>query len=122
MKRETAIGRILGGICVLLTLGGNAVAQPARPATALKATLAIVGGYLIDGHGGPPVSDAVILVAGKEIVAVGTKDSLPVPAGVKIIDASGYSVLPGLFNTHVHLDLIGHSDYDWWHERYAPGH
>ncbi len=122
MRTEATIRRGVIGLCVLLTVGvGVARAQPARVPTAAKVTLAIVGGYLIDGHGGPPVSDAVILVAGKGIVAVGTKDSLPVPPGVKVIDASGYSVLPGLFNTHVHLDLIGHSDYDWWHERYAPG-
>jgi len=109
--------RFAAALFVLIFVPGAALAQTAPP----KATLAIVGGYLIDGHGGPPTSDAVILIDGKQIVAVGRRDSLKVPAGAKVIDASGYSILPGLINAHVHLDLIGHSDYDEWHHKYVPG-
>ncbi len=109
-------------LAVSVPLAAGQAAHPAgRSQQPVKATLAVVGGYLIDGHDGPPVDNAVILVDGKEIVAVGTVDSLKVPPGTKVIDASGYTVMPGLFNTHVHLDLIGHADYDWWHEKYPPG-
>lgn len=87
--------------------------QPAR------ATLAIVGGMLIDGHQGPPVYDAVVLVDGGTIVAVGTRDNLKVPAGARSIDASGYTVMPGLIDAHVHLDFLGHADYVWWHKKYS---
>ena len=76
-----------------------------------KATLAIVGGMLIDGHEGPPVHHAVILVDGNTIVAVGTRDTLKIPPGTKVLDASGMTVMPGLIDTHVHLDTIGHTDY-----------
>jgi imidazolonepropionase-like amidohydrolase len=116
---------VLFAVLLAVTAGSPAAAQTLRPGgrdpQPAKATLAIVGGYLIDGHDGPPLDNSVVLVDGKEIVAVGTTDSLRVPAGAKVIDASGYTVMPGLINAHVHLDLIGHSDYNAWHRKYVPG-
>lgn len=72
---------------------------------------ALVGGRLIDGWGGAPVNSSVILIEGDRIKAVGTVDSLPVPAGAEVIDTRGMSVLPGLWDSHVHTMLLGHSDY-----------
>jgi imidazolonepropionase-like amidohydrolase len=95
--------------------GGRAPADPAS-----KATLAIVGGSLIDGHNGPPVADSVVLIDGKKIVAVGTVATIKIPTGAKVIDASGYTVMPGLINTHVHLDMLGHADYVEWHKLHSP--
>ena len=92
--------------------GGERDAQPS------KVTLAIVGGMLIDGHEGPPTPHAVILVDGNTIVAVGNRDTLKVPPGVKVIDASGMTVMPGLIDVHVHMDTIGHTDYQYWHQTY----
>lgn len=91
-----------------------------------RATLAVVGGVLIDGHEGPPLPNSVILVDGKRIVAVGTRDSLKVPSGAKVIDAAGYYVMPGLIDRHVHLDLLGYggvgdkAGYVYWHKTYGP--
>jgi imidazolonepropionase-like amidohydrolase len=73
---------------------------------------------LIDGHEGPPTSHAVILVEGNRIVAVGNRDTLKVPPGTQVLDASGMTVMPGLIDTHVHLDTIGHTDYQYWHRTY----
>ncbi len=115
----TALALVIGGVATTTAAQRGQRPQPVPSAT--KATLAIVGGYLIDGHGGPPVTDSVILVDGQQIVAVGSKGTVQVPPGARVVDASGYSILPGLFNTHVHLDLIGHSDYDEWHRKYVPG-
>ena len=89
-------------------------AQKGEPATG-KVTLAVVGGFLIDGFGGPPRPNAVILVEGEQIAAVGEEGRLEVPAGAKVIDANGYTVMPGLIDTHVHLDLLGHGVYPVWH-------
>ena len=79
-------------------------------------TLAIVGGFLIDGFGGPPIPDSVVLVTGDQIVAVGQEGRVSVPAGARVIDANGYTVMPGLIDTHVHLDILGHGDYPTWHD------
>ena len=47
---------------------------------AQDATLAIVGGRLIDGYGGPPIHDSVVLVSGNRISAVGTQHDIEVLA------------------------------------------
>jgi imidazolonepropionase-like amidohydrolase len=92
--------------------GGDKDPQPT------KATLAIVGGMLIDGTDGKPVPHSLILIDGNKIVAVGTKDTLKVPPGAKLVDAGGMTVMPGLIDAHVHMDTIGHTDYQYWHETY----
>jgi imidazolonepropionase-like amidohydrolase len=79
---------------------------------------ALVGGRLIDGWGGAPVSDSVILIEGDRIAAVGTRATVPVPAGAQVIDCAGMSVLPGLWDMHVHTMLLGHSDYAHWDKTY----
>ncbi len=82
----------------------------------LKSAIAIVGGFLIDGFGGPPIPDAVVLIEGDRIAAVGRVGEVDVPAGTSIVDAEGMTVMPGLIDTHVHLDILGHGDYPTWHE------
>ena len=79
---------------------------------------ALVGGTLIDGYGGPPIRNSVILIEGEKIQAVGQIGSLPVPAGTEIISTEGMSVLPGLWDMHVHTMLSGHSDYAHWDKTY----
>ncbi len=81
-------------------------------------TTAITGGTLIDGYGGPPVRDAVIVVNGERIVAAGPRASTAIPAGAQLINAEGMSILPGLWDMHVHLMLSGHSDYEHWDKTY----
>ncbi|MBI2517429.1 MAG: amidohydrolase family protein [Opitutae bacterium] len=88
------------------------------PSAASAKLTALVGGRLIDGWGGPPVNHSVILIEGERIQAVGTVDSLPVPAGAEIVDCRGMSLLPGLWDCHVHTMLLGHSDYDHWDKTY----
>ncbi|WP_437875321.1 amidohydrolase family protein [Sorangium sp. So ce513] len=76
----------------------NPIAQPdtSRP-------LAIVGATLIDGRGGPPVRDAVVVVRGDRIVAAGARGATDVPAGAEIVRGDGHSLLPGLIDAHFHL-------------------
>lgn len=81
---------------------------------------ALVGGRLIDGFGGPPLDNSVIIVDGDRIVAVGRQGELAVPAGAELISTEGMSVLPGLWDMHVHLMLNGHSDYAHWDSTYLP--
>jgi imidazolonepropionase-like amidohydrolase len=69
--------------------------------------LAIVGATVIDGNGGPPLSDATIVINGKHIVAVGSRSSVSVPAGARIIDGTGKFVMPGIVDTNVHVGPLG---------------
>ncbi|MCS6806809.1 MAG: amidohydrolase family protein [Acidobacteriota bacterium] len=79
---------------------------------ALEPTLAIVGGWLIDGTGRIPYADAVVLIAGDKIVAVGPRARLSIPPQVEIIDARGKTILPGIIDAHNHLEGIGLGDDD----------
>ena len=98
-------------VCALVLL---AVALP----VGATERIALVGGTLIDGYGGEPVEDSVLLVEDGRIVQVGTTATLHVPDGVRVVSTEGMSVLPGLWDMHVHLMLVGHSDYAHWDATY----
>ncbi|MGE4085393.1 MAG: amidohydrolase family protein [Vicinamibacterales bacterium] len=90
-----------------------------RDAQPNRATLAIVGGMLIDGHEGPPRHHSVVLVDGNRIVATGTRDTLTVPPGTPVVEAYGMTVMPGLIDAHMHLDIQGDTNYTRWHDRFG---
>jgi imidazolonepropionase-like amidohydrolase len=88
-------------------------------ANALSAeTLVLAGGRLIDGYGGPPIENAVVVIEGNTIREVGREGSVAVPAGARVIDTNGYTVMPGMMDMHVHLMIVGHGDYDHWDRTY----
>ena len=95
----------------ILTVFCLCLAGFAGPASAQDApTLALSGGRLVDGYGGLPVQNAVVLVTGDRITRVGDVNSLPIPDGVKTLDANGMTILPGLWESHGHLFHIGEGD------------
>lgn len=91
-----------------------------RAQTQDKKLKALVGGTLIDGFGSTPIRNSVILIEGERIKAVGQVGTLAVPAGAEIISTEGMTVLPGLWDMHVHLMINGHSDYAHWDKTYPP--
>lgn len=94
-------------------------APSAAQGAAPRVTLAVVGGRILDGYGGPVIENGVVLVAGDRIVAVGRVGDVAVPNGVPVIDANGQTVMPGLIDMHVHLHIVGHADYKRWDELYG---
>ena len=97
-----------GAVLVCMALAPLAQAQ----------RVAMVGGTLVDGTLSDPIRDSVILIEGQRIVAVGTVKTLPVPADATVISTEGMTVLPGLWDMHVHLMINGHADYDHWDKTY----
>lgn len=83
-------------------------------------TKALVGGTLIDGYGSTPIQNSVIIIQDDKIVKVGTVGQVEIPDGAEIISTEGMSVLPGLWDMHVHLMINGHADYDHWDKTYPP--
>jgi len=102
------MGRMLL-FCLLLMCGAS---------PALAERIALVGGTLVDGTLREPIRNSVVLIDGERIVAVGTVASLPVPADARRISTEGMTVLPGLWDMHVHLMLNGHADYAHWDRTY----
>ena len=81
---------------------------------------ALVGGTLIDGFGSTPIKNSVIIIDGERIKTVGTVSDTPIPANAEIISTEGQTVLPGLWDMHVHTMINGHSDYTYWDKTYPP--
>lgn len=79
---------------------------------------ALVGGTLIDGFGGKPIQNSIVIIDGQRIKAVGTIGQLVIPADAEVISTEGMSVMPGLWDMHVHLMINGHSDYTHWDKTY----
>lgn len=61
------------------------------------------GGTLIDGRGGAPIANAVVVMQGDRIVSVGLAGSTAIPANAHVIDASGLFIMPGLIDLHIHF-------------------
>lgn len=68
---------------------------------------AIVGATLLDGTGGPPRADTIVVVEGERIKAVGTRAQVPLAKGLRIVDGRGRWVMPGLVDAHVHFFQSG---------------
>ena len=64
---------------------------------------AYTGATIIDGNGGTPIPGGVLLVRDGKVVAVGTKEDIPVPADVTQRDVSGKTIMPGIINAHGHV-------------------
>jgi imidazolonepropionase-like amidohydrolase len=71
------------------------------------AIIVLRGGVLLDGTGDPPIGDAVVVVRGDRIAAVGPAARTPVSEGATIVDVRGKWIVPGLIDSHVH---VGHVD------------
>ena len=80
-----------------------AVAVLGASASAQNRTLVLDGATLIDGTGRAPIANAVVVVDGSRIKAVGTRGQVSYPPDSRVIRLEGRTILPGLIDGHVHL-------------------
>lgn len=97
--RPGAVRPLLVASLLFGSIGSAAALQTPEPATA------IVGVTVIDGNGGPPITDATIVVESDRITQIGPRASIEVPSGAHVIDGAGKYVTPGFIDTNVHLNL-----------------
>ncbi len=95
-----SIFQIRSGVIFLLLLTISVQATDTAAATAL------VGGTVVDLEGNAPIENAVILVEGEHIAAIGESGKVKIPKDAEQIDVNGAWLIPGLMNMHVHLGLI----------------
>ena len=74
------------------------------PAADTNRIVAIVGARLIDGKGGAPVSNAVVVVRGANIAVAGSRKSAKIPVGAEVFNATGKTLLPGFIDSHFHIE------------------
>jgi imidazolonepropionase-like amidohydrolase len=98
---------------LILWLCLHVIAQPSLrpmrevnevPRATASQIIAITGATLIDGRGGAPLPDAVVVIRGDKIAAVGTRQTIVIPKGADVVEARGLTLLPGLIDSHFHID------------------
>jgi imidazolonepropionase-like amidohydrolase len=96
----------------LLALSAGAVPArlDAQQSDTAPKRIAVRAGRLIDGKGGAPISNAVLLIQDGRITAVGS--GIAIPRDVRVIDLSGATVLPGLIDAHTHVTTQPANYYD----------
>src|SRR6266516_1079766 len=87
----------IGGLIVAVLLGVSGAAAQER-------VLVLEGGTLIDGTGRAPIADAVVVVEGTRIKAVGTRGQVSYAANANVIRLTGRTILPGFIDSHLHTE------------------
>jgi len=77
-----------------------------RAAEQKPKVLVLTGARLIDGNGGAPVDDAVVVITGDRFTAVGVRGKVAVPRGAEVLDVKGKTVIPGLIDAHMHFSKM----------------
>jgi len=94
-----------------LLLAARLAAQETPLARRAPAPLkALVGATLVDGLGGAPVPNAVVVMRDGRIACAGPRAVCPVPADADTVNAAGKWIIPGLIDTHVHFSQTGWVD------------
>ena len=105
-----SLRELLPGLCAsILALTAHAAAAPPTPGTSylLKAD------RVFDARGEGTHSGWAVLVEGARIAAVGPPDRMEVPAGTRVVDIPGSTLLPGLIDAHSHIFLHPYNETLW---------
>jgi imidazolonepropionase-like amidohydrolase len=97
----TAVRALAQAVLWLVQITADAADGPQTGVTAL------VGATVIDGTGNAPRGEAVVLVAGERIRAVGPPGEVVIPEGARFVDVTGKWIIPGLVDAHIHLFQSG---------------
>jgi imidazolonepropionase-like amidohydrolase len=72
-------------------------------AAANAETLALVGGKVYASPEAAALDDAVVVATDGVITAIGSRSEIQIPAGTRVIDCAGKTVVAGFWNSHVHF-------------------
>src|SRR5260370_42223234 len=81
--------RLILPLCLLAVFAGCKANEESK-------VKAIIGAVLIDGNGGPPITDSVVVISGSRIRSAGRRANVPIPAEGHKINGPGKVSTPGL--------------------------
>src|SRR6266852_2626234 len=76
--------------------------------------IALEGATLIDGAGGAPKSDALIIIRNGHIETIARVNEIPIPKGAERINLAGKTIIPGLIDAHAHVERWATGRYVAW--------
>ena len=85
----------------LCSLVLSAAAQGAPGEQKGKGVVVLKAARIIDGRGGPAITNGMVIVTDDKITAVGA--NLPIPAGAKVVDLGDATLMPGFIDSHTHI-------------------
>lgn len=74
-----------------------------RAGAAQAGYLALVGATVLAGEDLEPLGNGTVLIREGAIIQVGDAEDVDVPPEATVLDLSGYTLMPGLIDLHVHL-------------------
>ena len=95
---RSAAAAAIAAACSIALVGNG------RSSWVSQGPTAIIGARLIDGSGGRPLDDSVVLVEGERIRAAGPRRRVQLPRGATVVDGKGKAVMPGLIDAHCHIN------------------
>ena len=66
----------------------------------------VTAASMIDCTGAEPRKDPVIVLKGKRIDKIGSKDTIPIPAGAEVLDCGAATLIPGMMDIHLHTMMF----------------
>jgi imidazolonepropionase-like amidohydrolase len=98
-KTSRVFGNLLRAALSLGLLGPAVVSGT----TASAQTLVLRGGSVYASPDAAPLPDAVVVISGGTISAVGSASDVQAPPDARVIDCAGKTVVAGFWNSHVHF-------------------
>jgi imidazolonepropionase-like amidohydrolase len=84
------------------TLSGYTKEHKADPVE----VMALVGGDIVDGLSETTQEDMTLIIENGRIKSIGTRTETAIPANAKIIDVTGKTLMPGLWEMHAHSNQV----------------
>jgi len=98
MTKSLSTTPLIAALLLLFSVGCQQT-DTSAPVTVIE------GATVIDGFSAQPIQDAVIVISGATIQAIGPRGSVPVPENAERINAAGKTIIPGIVSAHGHLAM-----------------
>ena len=104
MSNQQAVMIVLLTACALFGQPSTRMLPGVQPFIAVDSpVVALTHVRVIDGTGGAVQEDRTIIISQGRIQAVGSSSQITPPAGAKVMELTGHTVIPGLIGMHEHM-------------------